>query len=172
MEQTIPAAPGAGTMAARGPPRAALLAERFRRLLIAGGGARGDPVGRGRLPPPRHRNGDTLGDGAALTARADRASLSLCFRRPIAPGEMTEVEWQTWAQSRGRLHTEFHLLGFRYLRGPVAMFRVSAQGPAIKWADYWLVLGVPAPLALAALLAPPLWRIPRAARRGRTVGRP
>ena len=103
--------------------------------------------------------------GTEVSARANRTSLCLCFRRPIAPEEMTAVEWHTWAQSRGRLHTEFHVLGFRYLRGPVAMFGWSANGPEIKWADHWLVLGVPAPLALAALLAPPLWHIPRALRR-------
>ena len=107
--------------------------------------------------------------GTQVSVRASRTSLCLCFRTPIAPNEMTAVEWQTWAQSTARLHTEFHLLGFRYLRGPVAMFGWSAQGPAIKWADRWLVLGVPAPLALAALLAPPLYRWPGALRRRRRV---
>ena len=109
--------------------------------------------------------------GAELSARADRRSLCLCLRRPVAPPEFTPIQWATWAESRARLHTEFHLMGFRYLRGPVAAFGWSAQGAAIKRADHWLVLGVPAPLALAALLAPPLYHWPRALRCRRRLRR-
>ena len=39
------------------------------------------------------------------------------------------------------------------------MFAAAGDAPAIERADRWLVLGMPAPLALAVLLAAPLSRI-------------
>ena len=109
------------------------------------------------------------GSGTEFSARADRASLCVCFRRPIGFAELTPAEWNTWAESRGRLHREIHLMGFRYLRGPVAVFKAAGDVAEIERADHWLVLGVPAPLALAVLLAPPMWHFSRAVRRRETA---
>jgi hypothetical protein len=100
-----------------------------------------------------------------VSVHSDRITLHLAYLRGFDYSTVSEEHYAKLAQ--GGEYSAGGVLGFTYTWGEVAITGAAAPADpnnlsrAVKFADYVIEFGVPAPLLLVVLLVPPLRRLSR-----------